>query len=261
MAEGRLGRLALGAAANTATALLAPVLAWQGRRVRREAARLPEARGPVTGREDGRGPRMELLVLGESTAAGVGASDHEEALAGRAARALSGASGLTVSWRVAGRSGATAATLRESLLPSVEASHPDVVLLAVGVNDVLRLRTGRSWRRDLFRLAEAIRERLGDPAVVMAGVPRMETFPALPQPLRAVLGLRARFLDAVAADAARALRGWTHVPLEPETLGRGLESEADFFASFASDGLHPSETGYRAWAGVLAPALEEALRA
>ncbi|WP_236040775.1 hypothetical protein [Marinobacter nauticus] len=54
------------------TALLFPVLLYQGKRTRRVTPRLPEATGDYAGQYGEGEPVFRLLVLGESTAAGVG---------------------------------------------------------------------------------------------------------------------------------------------------------------------------------------------
>ena len=48
--------------------LLAPWLIWQGRKVRKNTLRLPEAAGPREGQQ-GSGTSLRLLVLGDSAAA------------------------------------------------------------------------------------------------------------------------------------------------------------------------------------------------
>ncbi|MEM8598518.1 MAG: SGNH/GDSL hydrolase family protein, partial [Bacteroidota bacterium] len=59
--------------------LLGPVLLAQGKRVRRVALKLPE---PPGDREStvGNGPPLRLLVVGDSSAAGVGAETQDDAL-------------------------------------------------------------------------------------------------------------------------------------------------------------------------------------
>jgi lysophospholipase L1-like esterase len=231
--------------ASSASLLLLPVLIVQGRRVRRATPRLPEAAGPREGRAAGAGPALRLLVVGESTAAGVGADNHDEALAGQAARALAGRTGRAVTWRVLGRNGATAALCRTVLL--AEAAEPveaDVAVIALGVNDTLRFHAPGRWRRDLRHLAAAIRARCGPVPVVLAGVPPVGRFPALPQPLRGVLGLRAALLECAARRLAAELANARYVDVPP------LEEAVDVY--FAADGFHPSPRGYAAWAGAIA---------
>ena len=71
----------------TATLLLSPLLLAQAVRVRKIALQLPEAAGPRTG-ITGSGPALRVLIIGDSSAAGVGAPTQEVALAGRLANSL-----------------------------------------------------------------------------------------------------------------------------------------------------------------------------
>lgn len=236
-------------ASTLGLAVLAPVLMRQGRRVRATTPRLPEAPGPRTGEVPGRGAPVRLLVLGESTAAGVGAADHREGLAGQTAASLASASGRAVHWRVIARNGATAATTQALFAPAADAVA-DVVVIALGVNDTLRLHTPARWSRDLRRLIDAVRARCGPVPVVLAGVPPVGRFPGLPQPLRAVLGLRAAVLDRAAARLAATLEGVHHVRVP-------LPEAADDL--FCGDRIHPSPRGYAQIGAVLGRAAASAV--
>ncbi len=207
--------------------LLFPVLIVQGTLVRRRTPRLPGASGPASGSVSGPDP-LRLLVLGESTAAGVGAATHATALTGQLALAL----GRAVEWRVIAKIGLTAADARPLVPSPLDA---DVVVVVLGVNDTKDLHSARRWRVDLLRLIIAI----GDVPIVLTGVPPMDAFPSLPQPLRMLMGLRSRELDAAAARLPRV----THLPMPREVLKPEL---------FCEDGFHPSEEGYRRWAGAIA---------
>lgn len=76
--------------------LLAPLLIWQGRRVRATALRLPEA----AGERSLDGGALRLLIVGDSSAAGVGAAHQDEALAGCLARSLAAQLGRPVGWQL-----------------------------------------------------------------------------------------------------------------------------------------------------------------
>lgn len=237
--------------AAAASLVLAPVLAWQGWRVRRTVPPLPDAAGPTTGEiaPPNAGAALpsplSLLVIGESTAAGMGAPTHAEALAGRTAEALARASGRAVRWRVLGRSGATADAARMMLVEAlasdaVDTARIDVAVVALGVNDVLKFRSDRAWTRDLDALVRALRERHGEVPVVIAAVPPLHRFPALRQPLRWALGVRARLLDTASARWAPRMPRVAHAPAST------LEAIATR-GHFAADGFHPSPDGYRVW--------------
>ncbi|GAB3584206.1 SGNH/GDSL hydrolase family protein [Amycolatopsis endophytica] len=191
----------------------------------------------------GPGP-LRLLVIGESTVDGVGAETHEEALTGQLASALARRWGRGIDWRVAGRTGANARTVAAELLAEACREPADLVVVALGVNDTIEMRSANRYRRDLLALVVAVRRALGPVPVLLAGVPPLGAFPSLPQPLRLVLGLRGAALDASAAALA-ALPGVTYCAVPREVVNPDL---------FAADGFHPGPAGYRRWAEKLAEA-------
>jgi lysophospholipase L1-like esterase len=227
--------------------LLAPVLIYQGRGLRQRIPRLPEATGPA-GTVAGTGPPIRLAVFGDSTAAGVGAKRHQDALAGLLGAAVSGTTGREVSWRAVARSGATSRTARD-LVPGLVAGawRPDVVVVLIGVNDLKNLRRLRDWDHDVPALLAAIAETTSGAPVVVSGMAPVRLFPVLPQPMRAAMAVRARAMDHVLRQAA----GDRHVPVDPAMIGDGF---------FAEDGFHPSSRGYRAWAGALAGPVTREMR-
>ncbi|MDR3079322.1 MAG: SGNH/GDSL hydrolase family protein [Streptomyces sp.] len=220
--------------------------------MRRRLVRLPEAAGAASGITEGKTPELRLAVIGDSVAAGVGAADHREAMAGQLAEALSAMTGRAVSWRVAARAGATLSTVRRTLLSGLTDPatrwRPDVVLVVAGTNDAMRLRRPRVFRRDAQGLVRDVRLRLGeDVPVVFAGLPSLEGFATLPHRVRGPLALYVRLLDRqVRAVAARGVTVF-HLPSggPPEFPGEWL----------AADRFHPSPAGYRAWARVLSARL------
>ncbi|MGR3528415.1 MAG: SGNH/GDSL hydrolase family protein, partial [Sulfitobacter sp.] len=67
--------------------LMLPILLAQGFRVRARALRLSEADGPRFG-QVGDGPPLSILILGDSSAAGVGVGQQSQALSGQLIRLL-----------------------------------------------------------------------------------------------------------------------------------------------------------------------------
>ena len=231
---------------NTAAKLaLAPVLIAQGLGVRRRALRLPEAAGPRAG-EAGAGPPLRLLIVGDSSAAGVGAPDQDNALVGQLVAEL--ASTHRVQWRLIARTGATTADTLTRL--AGEKPEPfDIAVTALGVNDVTRSVPLARWLARQAALRALLAERFGVFHVIASGLPPMGHFPALPQPLRWVAGASARRLDLGLARAAAQDARWSHagfdITLTPEMM--------------AQDGFHPGPAGYALWAKLLAPHIRAAL--
>ena len=86
------------------TLVLSPLLFVQGVHVRRVTPRLPESPGSRSG-ASGSGPSLNLLILGDSAAAGVGASSQATALAGGLVDELM--PDFKVSWQLHAESGFT----------------------------------------------------------------------------------------------------------------------------------------------------------
>lgn len=244
-----MGAIAVRVSRPTA-AVLAPLLVRQGELVRRRTPVLPEAAGPRRGVE-GSGPELQLTVLGESPAAGVGVERQDQGLARHLAVELAARTGRSVHWRVVARTGATAGHTLRTLVPLAVQEPSDLVVVVLGVNDTLKLQPARRWRATIGALLDQVRPSLHPGGVVLlAGIPRMGQIQSLPQPLRVVLGLHARGLDRVLGQVARRRSDVVHAP--SPTLG-GPEA-------FAVDGFHPGAATYRQWAAHLAAAAVPLLR-
>ncbi|MCY1266281.1 GDSL-like Lipase/Acylhydrolase family protein [compost metagenome] len=207
----------------------------------RTALRLAPAAGPEFGLAGGEleDEPLRLLLIGESTVAGVGASCLDFALAGQLAAALAMRLGRPVAWRACGENGITASEALQRLLPEVAEEPVDLVLLVFGVNDTTHFSSSRSWLGSLQGLARHFTGRGAQ--VVLAGVPPLQHFSALPWLLRQLLGWRARLLDRQLQ--ALALREGL------ACCATSLEMRPDYLAL---DGYHPSSLGYRVWGESLA---------
>ena len=230
---------------------LLPLLFVQGYWLRRTTPRLPDAAGPLTGTVSGEGEPLRLIALGESTVAGMGARTQEAALAGQLALAVQRATRRSVAWEVVARSGINARQCQVELVPKLTGRRADVVMIALGVNDAIELHTARRWTSDIEKLIEDVRAKVGDALVLLSGVPPLDDFPALPQPLSFVLGARSASLGRASLEMVNRLRRVVYVPFQIDNQRR-----REFFSA---DGFHPSELGYREWAAQLAAAYAESV--
>lgn len=184
-----------------------------------------------------------VVGLGDSVTAGDGLRGLDESVTARVAERLSAA------WVVRARSGLTSrgiADLLDRAVAADDVAAADVVVVSVGVNDLLRLRSLRTWRRNLGRLLARVTG-LTRGTVVLLGMPPVHVFPRLPRPVAVVLGARARRMDRVGVDVARAY-GVLRIPLPADLL----EHEA----AFAADGFHPSALAHDQLAGLVVAAVE-----
>lgn len=215
---------------------LAPVLLVQGRQLRRNIPRLPDAALPWVGSLEGPDP-VKVLVLGDSTAAGVGAETQDDALAGQLARYILERCGRGASWRAVGRNGATARDLITDYLDEATETPADLVFLTIGANDALALRSRGAFRRDVVTVVETMRQANPHALILVSLMPRFDRFDTLPQPVKWNLALHAASLDDGARLGVAGSPGVFAIP-------KPIPYTPEFWAS---DRFHPSAEGYRQW--------------
>lgn len=224
---------------------LGPILLPQARWVRRVALRMPEPAGAREGVVGEGGAALRLLVVGDSSAAGVGVADQAQALALPLAHRLHEALAAPVAWQLVAKSGINSAEARE-WVASAALNRADVVVVALGVNDVSSQTSPHRFAAQLAALWDDVRVRTGARWAVFNGLPPMHILPLVPHPLRWYLGLCAQALDD-------AVRTWA----EAQGLGYCALRWADDPRALAEDGFHPGPTLYPQWAQRLAHSIME----
>jgi lysophospholipase L1-like esterase len=175
-----------------------------------------------------------LLIVGDSTAKGTGASAPEYSLAGLLSRANPT---LTVV-----NNGASEARF-EDIAQQLEGDERfDAVLVLGGSNDLFRLTGDAALRDGVRRVAQRARVRAD--LVVFMPPGNLGNMRFLFPPWNWWMRYRSRRLHAIVAEAAHA-NGAQYVSLYQER-------EYDPFARHpdrlnARDGLHPSDAGYELW--------------
>lgn len=213
-----------------------PFLYWQGQRVRRRVGRLPDAAGETVGQIGDQNEIVNLLAVGESTVAGVGATNHADALAGQLAKYLSLEIGKAVRWHVVGESGITVGETLQRLVPMLPAAPMDFIVVALGGNDTFKVSSPNRWRKGMTRLVKILREKYPNAVILLANTPRVVDFTALPATLKFVLWRVSKLHHENAKQIAAEFKNVFYYD-EARAVGD------DFF----SDGIHPSKHGYALW--------------
>ncbi len=216
--------------------ILMPIAVLQGLWVLQRTPRLPSPTGRAGRIGIGLGAPLRIIGVGDSIIAGTGVRDQCNSLTATYARLLQGRLQRDVEWRVHGFNGATSASVLHKLAPAVPSAH--VYLLSMGVNDVTHAVEPQRFAANLEGTFELLRRKSPEAMILFGGLPPLETFPALPWPLRSILAQRAKDLQRTAVDvAARHPRtACFHFPPE---MPRD---------QFASDGFHPAEAACQRWA-------------
>ena len=209
----------------------------------------------------GQGRRLRLVVLGDSTTAGVGVGRAEDALPYRLAQHIADRERRPVHVVSYGWAGARVADLPATQLP--RALEPlrkgetapflpgaDIVALVIGANDATHHTKPSRYRADLRRALEIVRDAAPGARVVLAGIPAFRGALKAIEPLISLADLYARLLRPISrAEAARAGAAYAD-------LARHVPPRIDRTTEFlSSDRFHPSAIGYAIWADVIFEAL------
>jgi lysophospholipase L1-like esterase len=178
-------------------------------------------------------PSLRLLIVGDSTAVGTGATAPGASLAGLLAEHFPR---LQIENR--SHDGAMFSELPAQLGTD---QRWDMVLVMAGGNDVVRLRGLAALQADVECVTERARQRADLVVLMPAG--NVGNAPFFWAPLSWLMTWRSRQLHTFASQAARR-HGAVFVNLFREPAADPFVQRPELNAA---DGLHPSDAGYRVW--------------
>jgi lysophospholipase L1-like esterase len=202
-------------------------------------------------REKGRAKPLVFVVLGDSTAVGLGVGRATETPGVLVASALAELAERPVRLVRVAVSGAESRELDEQVDRAL-AERPDVALIMVGANDVTTLTTPAVSVR---HLEDAVRRLVDIGCEVVVGTcPDLGTIRPIAQPLR----LLARFWSRqmAAAQTIAVVRAGGRTVSLGSVLGPAFASDRSMFSV---DEFHPSAVGYAQAAAVLLPSVADAV--
>ncbi len=246
----RAGR-APAALVTLAAAVLAGEIGYVATRSYLPAESAPPVRGSFGRAASGAGlPALQLTMVGDSTAAGVGATSTAATVGAQLAAGIA-ATGRTVTLTSVAVSGSRTADLADQVRQVAArpvAARPGLAVVLIGANDATHLSSLGSVRTTLEAAIRALRA--SGAAVVVAGCPDLGAARAFPQPLRLIVADRGRAV-AGAEHRAASVAGAGYVDLARET-GPAFRADPGLLSA---DRFHPSDRGYARWARALLPAV------
>lgn len=256
------GRAAVGAAASAGAAAAAAGLGYgliqiEGRIARRIVGQ------PFDGAPDddgvygaAPGEPVELVVLGDSTAAGMGADNRYQTIGAILATGLAAIMGRSVRLTNEAVVGAESADLNAQLSHVLaRVDQPDVAVILVGANDVTHRIDQATAVTHLGRTVRYLRT-LGIP-VVVGTCPDLGTVEPIPFPLSQLLRRWSR--DLAAAQTVAAIEAGARTVSMGDLLGPEFAARPKEY--FSQDRFHPSPAGYARVASALLPSVAALLDA
>jgi lysophospholipase L1-like esterase len=216
--------------------ILMPIAVLQGLWVLQRTPPLPSPTGRAGRIGVGRGTALRVVGIGDSIMAGTGVRQQSRSLTATYARLLQERLQRDVEWRAHGANGATSTAVLHKLAPAVSSAH--VYLLSLGVNDVTHGVEPRRFAANLDGILQLLRRKAPQAMVLFGGLPPLNSFPALPWPLRSILAQKADVLQRAAVDVA-ARHPRTACFQFPSVMPK---------EQFAADGFHPAESACQRWA-------------
>jgi lysophospholipase L1-like esterase len=197
------------------------------------------------------GTKLQYVVLGDSTAIAQGA-DYDEGYAVGTSQHLAqthqvGVLNLAVS-------GARAGDVLNDQLPQMIDQKPDVVLIAVGANDVTHLTMTSSVEHSVKATINQLVKQNCDVKIVITGAAQMGAVPRFPQPLRALAGRRSDQLNSM-FERLSTQQKITFARVAAQT-GPQFKKNPGLFAA---DKFHPNAAGYALWTNAINTSLDQAL--
>ena len=197
-------------------------------------------------------PVLRLVLLGDSTALGVGVDQVIETVGGQLAQLLAEAPGpRRVELSSVAVSGSRSADLGTQVARALVGPRPDVAVILIGGNDAIHFSRVSDCAEYLGAAVRRLRS--AGVAVVAGTCPDLGAARAFAPPLRGLVGWQSRRLALAQSTAVRAADG-VAVDLAAQT---GAVFRADA-GTYCHDGYHPSADGYRVWAHALLPAVSAA---
>jgi lysophospholipase L1-like esterase len=199
------------------------------------------------------GATLRMVMLGDSTVAGIGSPTTDGTLPVQTAQRVADANGRPVSVTGLGVSGARTADIAREQIPLV-GDDVDVLVIVIGSNDTTHATPW--WRLDdeTREMIDAARRAAPGAAIVLGGVPLFGSADALAQPLRWVVDQYAKPLRRVQQRvAAEQDITFVNIAVEASPRFRGVAE------AMSTDGFHPAPVGYGFWADALTVGVVDAL--
>ena len=261
--------------------LFAPVYLYQGHKIKRDTVRLPEPNGERHGQvqlnnatesaantsKDNTQQTLNLMVVGDSAAAGVGSQTQQEALVGNLIPILTQQPIIqttfhTLNWSLQATTGHTSFDILRRLYVLPAPSQPiDVMVLSVGVNDTTSNVSVHQWQQQIENIIAIAQRKFGVRELIFLSLPPMAQMPAIPAPLNNFVGAKASILDNTLQQICAAHDSVTYMATD---FARMIDEHSngtpiDIRVMFASDGFHPSSLMYGYWAQQLAELIVDLL--
>lgn len=181
--------------------------------------------------------KVTYLVLGDSTAVGVGSSNHENSYSYQVAQKLA-RNGFSVEVINIAKSGSRVSDVVSEQLPKIKEINPNIISISIGGNDATHMTSEDDFKKNMRSIVEEIEE--SDAKIVLFGsTPNMFRIPALPRWFSWLAGKKSERQNEVTKSILPS--SFHYIDIFNNARLQGIKE-------YAVDWFHPNDRGYEKWA-------------
>lgn len=228
---------------------LLPIIYFQGKKLKKEIPLLPAAKNPTGCVNINAEKTLKIIFIGESSFVGVGSEFHQNSFAGHFSTEISARVQYNINWRVYAKIGYNVNQIHNKIIPQIEESSCNLLIIGIGGNDTFELTQPKNWNRKIRLLIEDLQSKFPNTPILFAHLPTVETFPAFSKQMRFVM---ANHKNILADHLGEQVLKYQNVfyPTAKINVKEWMKhlKEGENLSTFFSDGIHPSELTYQLWA-------------
>lgn len=190
-----------------------------------------------------------LLIIGESSMAGIGILKHENAFAGILAKQLEETYKCNIQWEVHAKRGYTVKQIRNDLLPKINSDYFDLIIIGIGANDAFELTSPIKWSNYLKTFIQDLSKKFKTAPILFLNMPPIKLFPAFDPVMHLIFGnilkILSNNLNLIVKDYPNVYYNNDEIDLKKwiTKYNTPINSKEYFI-----DGVHPSSLTYKLWA-------------
>ncbi|WP_373943581.1 SGNH/GDSL hydrolase family protein [Polaribacter sejongensis] len=181
--------------------------------------------------------------------AGVGVDYHKNGFTGSLSNTLSINLKSNINWRVYARSGYTVAQVCKKIIPKIEETSTDIIVIGMGGNDAFTLNSPKKWADAIENLINLLQDRFPGTPLFFTNMPPIKEFPAFTKPIKFVIGNLVEILGERLQDVTQDRKNVFYynevITLKKWSKQHSLSNNNSKI--YFSDGVHPSELTYKVW--------------
>ncbi len=191
---------------------------------------------------------IRVLLMGESSIAGVGVRTHVEGIAGSLAKTMAAKYNYSVDWEVIAQSGITAAKAAQNLVPKIPLREFDLIVVGMGANNTFNFHSPYRWKSEVTHLIDRLIQAQPNCPIVFLNMPPVHQLPALPKVFQFLMGTLNSSFHTILKDLTKKYEQ-VHFSDEKISFQKWLRHAPpnSKIKDFFSDGVHPSRLTYKIW--------------